>query len=210
MLRRKQIIALGAVVLFFAGGVGAFVSVEAQKRARAGASRKTEEQGGLDLFAEHRSWARVNPAPARMDPATAALCRAPTPVNDGRGTQGPHQAKYLDVYVNPVGAKAMTGEDGAEFPRGSIIVKEKLARPGDDTVELMTAMVKREAGFNPESGDWEYFVVNGAGTQIQARGRLDNCTACHVGRKELDYTFRTYLPSATFEQVRQQAARHQQ
>jgi Cytochrome P460 len=59
----------------------------------------------------------------------------------------------------------------------------------------MTAMVKREAGFNPESGDWEFFVVNGAGTRVQASGRLENCMACHAGQKDSDYTFRTYLPA---------------
>ncbi|MCA1643414.1 MAG: cytochrome P460 family protein [Acidobacteria bacterium] len=144
-----------------------------------------------------------------MDDYTAGLCRALTPAETGRGSFGPHGGKYISVYVNGAGVKAMTHEKGTEFPLGTAIVKEKFAGREGETVELMTAMVKREQGFNPESGDWEYFVLNGAGTEIQARGKLENCMACHVPRKEWDYTFRTYLPPRAPEKIRRQGSPRQ-
>ncbi len=55
-------------------------------------------------------------------------------------------------------------------------------------------MIKHERGFNPESGDWEYMVVNGDGTRAEARGKLENCQACHVPLKYTDYVSRHYLP----------------
>lgn len=51
------------------------------------------------------------------------------------------------------------------------------------------AMVKRQAGFSPEAGDWEFFflAVNDAGTTIEDRGTTDvvnafglNCLDCHA------------------------------
>ena len=204
MRRRGWIVALTAL-LCVACCAGVLVSVAAQQKRRVSLSQeKREAAGGIEQFAKHRSWLRVNNAHAKMDGAVAALCRAPTVAESGLGSQGPHRTKYLDVYVNDLGAKAMTGEGGAEFPRGSIIVKEKLPRALGGDVELMTAMVKREAGFNPEAGDWEFFVLDGAGREIQARGRLENCMACHVGRKSWDYTFRSYLPPDALERVRRQ------
>ena len=57
-----------------------------------------------------------------------------------------------------------------EFPQGSMIVKEKLSSREDQTPELLTAMVKREEGYNPGSGDWEYLVLDGSVSKIEKRG----------------------------------------
>jgi membrane-bound lytic murein transglycosylase B len=196
MPRRKKIVALSA--LLFAGCCAVvFVTAAARQRVAAFAPGESGEKKAVKLFSEHRKWTRVNPERARMDAATSALCRAVMPGESGVGSFGPHGGKYISVYVNDAGVKTMTREKGTEFPPGSIIVKEKFATRAGGDAELMTAMVKREAGFNPESGDWEYFVLNGAGTQVQARGKLENCMACHVPRKDWDYTFRTYLPPPT-------------
>ena len=85
------------------------------------------------------------------------------------------------------------------FPEGSIIVKEKLLTRDSTSPELLTVMVKREKGFNQESGDWEYMVVDGEQTKVEGRGKLANCQSCHVLQSETDYVFRSYLP----EDVRQ-------
>ena len=195
-LRRKKIAAWWALLLCAACGCAvAFATARAQKRrdATADAQRESGGDGAVKLFSDHRKWKLLNPRRALMDGTTAGLCRALTPAETGVGSFGPHGGKYISVYVNDVGADTMAREKGAEFPPGSVILKEKFAGRDSETVELMTAMVKREPGFNPESGDWEYFALNGAGTEIQARGKLENCMACHVPRKEWDYTFRTYL-----------------
>jgi hypothetical protein len=40
-------------------------------------------------------------------------------------------------------------------------------------------------------------VIDGSGTKIGARGKLDNCQACHLAKPETDYIFRTYLSGDT-------------
>ena len=205
MMCRKKIVACWALLLCaVSGSAVVFVTAGAQKPRAAAAVAPRGSAGGraVKMFSDHRKWTRVNPQRVQMDAYTAALCRAPMPAETGVGSFGPHAGKYISVYVNDVGVKAMTYERGTEFPLGSIIIKEKFAKREGEAVELMTAMVKREPGFNPESGDWEYFALNGAGTEIQARGKLETCMACHVPRKEWDYTFRTYLPPPAPEQGR--------
>jgi hypothetical protein len=211
MLRRKRIVSLWVLLLCTVGCCAVvFVTATGQQQRIAAAGIVTGDSEGkraIRLFSDHRQWTLMNSQRALMDGSAAALCRAPTPAETGAGSSGPHRGKYISVYVNDVGVRSMTREKGTEFPPGSIIVKEKFAQREGETAELMTAMVKREPGFNPESGDWEYFVLAGSGTEIQARGKLENCMACHVPQKEWDYTFRTYLPLSTFpthEQVRRQ------
>ena len=90
----------------------------------------------------------------------------------------------------------MLEERVPDFPQGSVIVKEKLSAPDSTQPELLTVMIKREKGFNAESGDWEYMVTNGTGTEVQARGRLSSCQACHEMNKATDFVYRNYLPRA--------------
>ena len=81
-----------------------------------------------------------------------------------------------------------------DFPVGSMIVKEKLLRKDAGAPELLTAMIKREPGYNPASGDWEYVVLDGPGRSIEGRGKLANCQSCHALAKDTGYVFRSYLP----------------
>jgi len=89
----------------------------------------------------------------------------------------------------------MMEEKSPHFPQGSVIVKEKLTTPDSSTPELLTVMVKRERGYNPESGDWEYMVVDGKGQSVTERGKLESCQSCHLMEKDTDYVSRKYLPN---------------
>ena len=150
-------------------------------------------------IAGYRGWSRVNTEPQLMPDRTAALCAAPSlPA----ASKNPHTNKYVTVYVNDIGRKAMTEELNPYFPEGSVIVKEKLPDKSSQTPELLTVMIKREKGFNPTSGDWEYMVVDGTGTTVQARGKLENCQSCHTGRSGTDYVFRTYLPNVVLNKLK--------
>jgi len=55
-------------------------------------------------------------------------------------------------------------------------------------------MIKREPGYNPESGDWEYLVLDGGASKIVERGKLTRCSGCHRPYKSSDFITRTYLP----------------
>ncbi len=155
-------------------------------------------------IAGYRAWSKVNPEPQLMPDPVAQLCAAvvsPTGVNVD-GEKNPHRHKYLTVYVNEVGRTAMLEKKLPTFSPGSVIVKEKLPEKSSQAPELLTVMIKREKGFNPTSGDWEYLVLDGAGTRVQARGKLESCQACHSARPKTDYVFRTYLSNGAMNKLK--------
>lgn len=139
----------------------------------------------------YRQWTRVNPKPVVMASQVAALCAA---VSVSPNVNDPHSNKFITVYVNDIGKQAMLDMKVPSFPQGSIIVKEKLPAVDSVTPELLTVMMKRQPGYNPESGDWEYMVTDGTGQKVQARGKLENCQVCHMMNHATDYVSRTYLP----------------
>jgi len=60
--------------------------------------------------------------------------------------------------------------------------------------ELLTIMIKREKGFNPRCGDWE-FRTAGSSKQLNT-GDVSKCVSCHLQVSKADYTFRTYVSAA--------------
>lgn len=145
----------------------------------------------LTTLAKYRQWTLVNPTPQLMDPMPAQSCV----MIPGRHEPSPHLKKYISVFVNSVGREAMMTKQEPKFPVGSMVVKEKFGKPDSTNPELLTAMIKREAGYNPEGGDWEYLVLDGAASKIVERGKLTRCSGCHVPYKRSDFITRTYLPT---------------
>lgn len=139
-------------------------------------------------------WTQVNAAPYYVPSALAALCAAPMPANyEAERKANPHAETYITVYVNNVGRKAMFAKELKQFPKGSIIVKEKIAvAAADRTPLLYTLMTKREPGYNPTVGDWEFSVVSANGTELQATGKLEKCQACHIAQSDSDFVFGPY------------------
>ena len=162
--------------------------------------RSGEPASGFDAhdavkaIAGYRNWTKVNPTPELMDVRAATDCAAPSGGFRTHGPSNPHRDKYITVYVNELGRKAMMEQRKPKFAEGSVIVKEKLSEPSSTSPELLTVMIKREKEFNPETGDWEYAVFDGTGTKLESRGKLSTCQGCHVSRPFTDYIFRTYLP----------------
>jgi hypothetical protein len=77
---------------------------------------------------------------------------------------------------------AANAPKGATYPPGSVV-----------QLVPTEAMVKRERGFSPATGDWEFFEleVSESGSKIRTRGFADvnnrfgkNCFACHVPARE--------------------------
>jgi hypothetical protein len=105
--------------------------------------------------------------------------------------------KYITVYVNEIGKAAMLTRQKPVFPVGSVLVKEKSANKNGTAIELLTVMVKREKGYDPTGGDWEYAVLDGKAATIQAQGKLVNCQNCHKQQRYQGYIFRdAYLPDS--------------
>lgn len=98
------------------------------------------------------------------------------------------------VYVNDVARHAMLEEENPQFPVGSIIIREKLARSDDTRPQLVIALVKRERGFNPQANDWEFLKMDGAVSRFTLREKEGSCRDCHAQQKGKDFVFRSYLP----------------
>lgn len=165
---------------------GALVSTRAGTTRLSNSNQIKEIEG-------YKSWTKVNDTPILMPKPVAAACAALLGVRGANSATNPHRDKYFTVYVNDVGRQAMFSQKNPKFSEGSVIVKEKLSAKDSQTPELLTVMIKKEKGFNPASGDWEYMVVDGTGTKIETRGNLENCQACHLANEKSDYIFRTYL-----------------
>ncbi len=144
-------------------------------------------------FLEYKRWTRVNKQPHRVLSRIITLCASPTQAQTDREKDNPHNDKFVVVYVNEAGRKAMLEQPDPRFPVGTVIVKEKHATEKSTSPELLTVMIKRDKGFNPEGGDWEYLVSDGTANEVKDRGKLATCMACHEERKAKDYVFRPYV-----------------
>lgn len=150
------------------------------------------QDNDLVSLAKYRQWTLVNPTPQLMEPLPANSCA----ILPGRAASSPHVHKYISVFVNPVGREAMMTKQSPKFPVGSMIVKEKVGSPDSKNPEVLTAMIKRGPGYNPENGDWEFLVLDGAASKIVERGKLTRCSDCHRPYDASDFVTRTYLPES--------------
>jgi Cytochrome P460 len=165
-----------------------------------------ENRGWLRFIAARvKTMTRVTDKPLSMDLQVAMRCAPPGP--DMLPEDNPHRGHYVHVYVTPGDEKKIRTGEGT-YPVGTLIVKEKLPGmfaqyakdPKAGTAdklplqdpELFTGMLKREAGYHPECGDWEFMLVSGDMKQVLARGKLDSCVECHQQYKQTDYVTRLY------------------
>jgi len=87
-----------------------------------------------------------------------------------------------------------------EYELGTIFLKENYqasnGKPGEPL--SLTMMIKREAGFDSNGGDWEYLQTDVMGDVIM-QGDSNNpmiqssCSNCHANMAERDYIFSTFL-----------------
>ena len=152
----------------------------------------------LENLSKYRQWTLVNPTPQLMEPLSAFSCAMPL----DRQVGSPHLNKYVSVFVNSIGREQMLTMRKPKYPIGSMIVKEKLGSVDSTKPELLTAMIKREPGYNPENGDWEYLVLDGAASTIVERGKLTRCSGCHTMYQQRDFVTRSYLPEKVARELK--------
>lgn len=192
MKRSIQIFLSGSLALSTGALLLSGFSPAVGQEAKEGASQPASREN-LQLIKGYKRWKKVNPKVVMMQPASAYQCAPAGP----HQLNSPHLQKYIFVYVNGIGKNAMMQQKPSLFPVGSVIVKEKLTKPDSKEPELMTVMVKRQKGYDPEGGDWEYLVYDGTGTKVQAEGKLENCRSCHqeYPAAKNDHVFRNYYLS---------------
>jgi hypothetical protein len=148
-----------------------------------------EDRGPID----YAGWPTLTREPVRVSPEFFAFCRPPvdTPNTVARG---PHLAPTVRYHVNPE-SEVVVKAGTSPVSVGTTIVKEKWLRKDADAPEAYAAMIKREVGYDPENGDWEYLYVtkDEHGKRTIDRGKLASCINCHRIAKDRDYLYRTYL-----------------
>jgi hypothetical protein len=145
------------------------------------------------------TWPSVTEQPVRVSRALWMLCVAATPEQIRAAEANPHASRSvysIVVRVSPDGATAF--RDGRPLPVGAVVVKEKHDdRTASGPLQGYAAMTKREAGFDPAGGDWEYAFVALSPERKVTRGRMPECAGCHASARDTDYLFRSYPdPSA--------------
>jgi hypothetical protein len=98
------------------------------------------------------------------------------------------------IYMNDL-ASGEFRKWAQPYPVGSIIVKEKKWLGNEVFGKYETAarrdgvggMIKREPGYDPQHGDWEFFYFEEP-AKIQS-GKIQSCVACHAGAAGTDHVF---------------------
>jgi len=93
------------------------------------------------------------------------------------------------VYANNLARSVLNSEPPAQFPAGSIIVREKLIQKDDERPSMLTVMIKRKPGFNKTANDWEFLAVEGDGSKVIERQKKGSCLDCHVSQRERDFVY---------------------
>ena len=163
-------------------------------RPRPSAPKAVTAEGEIDFA----NWASVKSAPVPVPRSAPVLCDINSKGAVGFSPQrqddhGPHDKPAIVVRVNPVGFEAFRDRK-SPLPVGTVIVKEKHESiDAKGPPKEYGAMVKREPGYDPTRGDWEYVYVVREPTKTVTRGQLESCIYCHVRQMNEDYVFRTYL-----------------
>lgn len=148
------------------------------------------------IASSYTGYAKITPEPVYVNTFLAMLCRGATKeeVEKERVTHGPHAHSTVVIHMNPIAASAFKAGTGA-YPVGSVIVKQKglleyvdaARKTGPVAKHGVGGMVKREAGYDPAHGDWEYFYFDDV-TKIES-GRIASCVQCHDKAKATDHVF---------------------
>lgn len=103
--------------------------------------------------------------------------------------------------MNDIALAALPEKRPLNYPEGAVIVREKLKTEAGSP-ELLTAMIKRKKGFNPEANDWEFLLISGDATKIKKREKTGACLSCHESVNGKDFVFDNYLPAGGPETIR--------
>lgn len=155
-------------------------------------------------LADYTDWQLVNPVRFRQRERITELCifRPEDWQRCNRESEHVFSSHAgIHVFVNPLAEAPMLTQSQPRFPEGSIIVKQKWHAAEQATPELLTVMIKREDGYNPDVGDWEFLALSGDAARIDARGRLGSCQECHIPRADTDFVIRSYLPEDILAQL---------
>jgi hypothetical protein len=189
---KKSLLAVVALLILLAGVWSRTFSVSAADGSQRSAENEKEKTAGKENAEERikrggEQMVRVTAKPFFVVWSGIFSCRWPPSEK-----HTPHGSHWIDVFVTPGGTNAMMTGKGT-YPEGTMILKQKYSDEKATETEFFTGMLKREEGYNPDAGDWEFFMLNASGTMVTARGRIESCVECHQKYAATDFVARDYL-----------------
>ena len=142
------------------------------------AEGQQEDATPADAYSDYMNWTKVNQE---------------TITGDDTGVLGPaHKGAkgFREIYVNDIGKATAYGEAAYPYPMGTVILKESYKGNGGVKGELgdITIMIKREDGYDPDNGNWEYVMANDE-LKVANQGKIGMCIGCHSAGSSKDFTF---------------------
>lgn len=163
---------------------------------RVGGGLVSGETDPVSLVSGYSSLRKMTDNPVYVPRSFALRCRLPTSDEVERESKasGPHAFTAIQIYMNDLAASHFKHPAGP-YPVGSVIVKEKLSvgrasgasLRKDTPYDGIGGMIKRPSGYNPETGDWEFFYFEPPNS-LQS-GPLPSCAQCHIHAQSSDYVF---------------------
>ncbi len=161
-----------------------------------------------ELRGVYLTWETHTAEPQNISAEIFGLCRAPSAAEEAFVESVHGDELYLFDWLNPAAQRgaAQFGEanaplvpperpfeplvdGGVVFEVGAAIVKEKLVRTGQGyELAALGLMVKREPGFDPASGDWEFGYWTPSEGMLSGPAETAACGACHAS-SPTDFVF---------------------
>lgn len=119
--------------------------------------------------------------------AVAAAYRGWTAASTRPAVAGPHGERFLQTFVNDIGAAQYLkyAEDGFTMPVGTVIAKESFRiKKGEAVVGPLFIMTKLENGAAPDAQDWHYDALLPSGGVMKIKQSF--CANCHMGWEDQD------------------------
>ncbi|WP_309714663.1 cytochrome P460 family protein [Armatimonas sp.] len=165
-------------------------------------SPTTEEITPEKVVSAYARYTCLTPPNYQVDNGLLMLCRGANPedVKRAEADTGPHAYSEVRVLVDFKAALALKADTGT-FPIGAVVVKEKVARQypylkdAPRRPNSVTGMIKRAPGYDPQNGDWEYFIQE-AGAPLE-KGKISTCIGCHTKAPGPDHLFVPWLKRKT-------------
>lgn len=141
-------------------------------------------------FSKLDTFTRVTKEPVPLDATFVDLCEPTVPRQRTNHVEvyGKLSA-VVHVLVSTEGVASFRA-DIPPYPEGTIILKQKFASADAEKPDFYTGMLKREKGYNPKVGDWEFFTLSGDAKAITARGRINDCMDCHGQHPKSDFVMK--------------------
>jgi hypothetical protein len=150
----------------------------------------TIESSAEWIAAHYAEFQLVTRAPVQVDPRIAAACTTSVKLAP---LGGPHAESAISIYVNDLARSALS--ESSSFVPGAILIKLK-HRDADHPrgKEAVGGMIKRNLGYNPAGGDWEYFYQEDGRLES---GPLPSCVQCHAAATKHDHVFASWIGAST-------------